>query len=198
MELSQILNSLSGGSEKTASDNTQSKSSRSLESALDRALNSPMSKTASVRGNSGPVEDLTKIASRLATAEQEALIKEAELYGAAVCDGFMSRMNDYDTSSIKTAGYYGEDDFEKFASHNPDLARHAMELGYRETKAELEKIAQVAYTQGYSDTMQGFSKEASYEKIAAEKIAAHVKVAAEKYAGLGYKVGMRILADLGR
>ena len=199
MELSQILNSLSGGTEKTASENTASrKSARSLESALDRALNAPMTKTASAAYSSSPAEDLTKIASRLATAEQEALIKEAELYGAAVCDGFMSRMGDYNSVGIKTAGFVEQDGFEKFASENPELARQAMELGYRETKAELQKIASAAYNQGYSDTINQSYNNYYYEKTASEKIASHVKLAAEKYASLGYNVGMKILANLGR
>ena len=190
MELSQILNSLnssSGSNEKVASYNNTKSSS--LEEALDRALNEPLTKTASSRrqSNGSPVADLTKIAAKLASAEQEALIKEAELYGAAVCDGFMSRMKGYEASGVKVASFNGGSDYDS------EMAKLAMELGYQETKAELEKVASAAYNQGYNSVMhsqQGFSKQAGV------KLASVVKTASDKFASLGYKAGMRILASM--
>ena len=52
MELSEILNSLSSGTEKTASDSSAANSSSSLSDAIDRALSvdSGAEKTASVGG----------------------------------------------------------------------------------------------------------------------------------------------------
>ena len=192
MELSQILNSLnsSGPTEKVASHSRSS----SLEEALDRALNEPLTKTASAnKSNNSPVADLTKIAAKLASAEQEALIKEAELYGAAVCDGFMARMNNYQASGVKVAAFAGEDN-----SYDSEMAKLAMELGYQETKAELEKIASQAYNQGYAEVMQSAIPTQGMQKEAHVKLAAAVKVASDKYASLGYKVGMRVLASMGR
>lgn len=155
MELSQILNSLGAtGTEKTAEDvsvNTQTNTNTKLSEALNVALNEMgQEKTASA---TTPTEDLTKIASRLATAEQEALVKEAELYGAALCDGFMARMGQYDTTTAttKTAS---EGSFEKFASENPELVKQAAEVGYRETTYQLEKLAEDSYAEGYEKTAE--------------------------------------------
>jgi hypothetical protein len=196
MELSQILNSLnssSGTTEKVASHSASRSSS--LEEALDRALNEPLTKTASARNTqSSPVADLTKIASKLASAEQEALIKEAELYGAAVCDGFMSRMQGYENSGVKVAAFSGAD-----SSYDSEMAKLAMELGYQETKAELEKIASQAYTQGYSEVMNNYQAQPqtnAFSKQASIKLAAAVKTASDKYASLGYRAGMQILASM--
>lgn len=190
MELSQILNSLSntGSVEKTAS----AKRSSSLEDALDRALNEPLTKTASARAsNNSPVADLTKIAAKLATAEQEALIKEAELYGAAVCDGFMSRMHGYESSGrgVKVASYQGDD-------YDSDMAKIAMELGYQETKAELEKIASAAYNDGYSSVVNSVGYNQQMTKEAHVKLASGVKLASDRYAKAGYKAAMSILANM--
>ena len=190
MELSQILNSLSntGSVEKTASVRRGS----SLEDALDRALNEPLTKTASARANNNsPVADLTKIAAKLATAEQEALIKEAELYGAAVCDGFMSRMHGYESSGrgVKVASYQGND-------YDSDMAKIAMELGYQETKAELEKIASAAYNDGYSSVVNSVGYNQQMTKQAHVKLASGVKLASDRYAKAGYKAAMSILANM--
>jgi hypothetical protein len=190
MELSQILNSLSntGSVEKTASARRGS----SLEDALDRALNEPLTKTASVRANNNsPVADLTKIAAKLATAEQEALIKEAELYGAAVCDGFMSRMHGYEASGsgVKVASYQEND-------YDSDMAKIAMELGYQETKAELEKIASAAYNDGYSSVVNSVGYNQQMTKEAHIKLASGVKLASDRYAKAGYKAAMSILANM--
>jgi hypothetical protein len=190
MELSQILNSLSntGSVEKTAS----ARRSSSLEDALDRALNEPLTKTASARAsNNSPVADLTKIAAKLATAEQEALIKEAELYGAAVCDGFMSRMHGYESSGrgVKVANYQGND-------YDSDMAKIAMELGYQETKAELEKIASSAYNDGYSSVINSAGYNQQMTKQAHVKLASGVKLASDRYAKAGYKAAMSILANM--
>lgn len=160
MELASILDSLSGGSDtvKTASENTGA--SNALTNALNAAVTEAETvneKVASYNGNT-PSEDLTKIASRLATAEQEALVKEAELYGAALCDGFMSRMGQYENAAggyDKTASYTGgEASFEKFASENPELVKQAAELGYQETRTELEKVASHAFEEGYLKTAE--------------------------------------------
>ena len=176
MDLADVLNSLSDtpATEKVAADN-----SNDLSAALDAALaeQSELTKVAS-HEPSTPTQDLTKIAEQLANAEQEALLKEAELYGAAVCDGFISRMGDYEGQGVKVASFGAEGGFDKFASENPELVKQAMELGYRETKDNLEKIASAAVEQGYAETME------------------HIKVAAEKYAEAGYNDALKVLSSL--
>lgn len=192
MELSQILNALAddGTNTKTAADAhgaPTAEGTNPLTAALDSALAEVGStKTASAATTPGtPTGDLTKIASRLASAEKEALVKEAELYGAAICDGFMARMGQYETDAGVGMGKVAssnevvtEEAFSKFASENPTLVKQAMELGYRETRKQLEKVANDAYTEGY------------------EKTAAAIKVAAEDCAQTGFEHANQILASL--
>ena len=182
MELSQILNSLGASStEKTAEDvsvNTETTNTK-LADALNVALNQVGEEKVASETTSTPTEDLTKIATRLATAEQEALVKEAELYGAALCDGFMARMGQYDngTGTEKVAS---EQSFEKFASENPELVKQAAEVGYRETTYQLEKLASDSYAEGY------------------QKTAELIKTAAIKCASRGEQDTYNLLAALGR
>ena len=204
MELSSILDALSDnpGREmsKTASATPQSHSHK-LESALDAALS--MDKTASYAAGSvrTPSQDLVKIAQKLADAEQVALVKEAEMYGAAVCDGFIARMGEHEHNGVKVASFGGGD-------VDSALVKQAMELGYRETRGELEKIASAAFQQGYNETQniasaalrQGYNET---QKIASEAIRAGyaegkrmVKVAAEDRANRGYQHAINILGSL--
>ena len=148
-----------------------------LSEALNIALNEvAQEKVAHVQTT--PTEDLTKIATRLASAEQEALVKEAELYGAALCDGFMSRMGQYDNTAVSTKTA-SEDTFEKFAAENPSLVKQAADLGYRETTYQLEKLAQDSYEEGYAKT------------------AGLIKTAAIKCASRGENDTYNLLAALG-
>jgi len=204
MELSEILNSLSGGTEKTASaDANPSQGSTSLSSAIDRALGSTTEKVAS-ESASEPAGDLMKIASDLANAEQEALVKEAHIYGAAVADGFVHRMNSYEAASprVKTASH-GE-------QSSPELIKQAMELGYRNTMqslqgaqpqvktASFDKVAEMQKVAAFNKGQEDAVKVASYIKGQqdAEKIASDLIKVAGHYEGLGFKVGNNILAKI--
>ena len=199
MELSSILDALSENPSteqvKTASHVQQSHSSK-LESALDAALS--MDKTASVSGQGGsPSQDLVKIAQKLADAEQLALVKEAEMYGAAVCDGFIARMGEHENNGVKVASFSGNDVDEV-------LVKQAMELGYRETQNELQKIASEAFAQGYNDTINSQAQDnQEAEKIASVALQQGyaegqrmIKVAAEDCAQRGYQHALNILGSL--
>lgn len=178
MDLAKILESLNSPatSEKTASDAMPASNGR-LEVALREAMEAQATIKTASDNTARPTDDLTKIAQRLATAEQEALVKEAELYGAAVCDGFMARMGSYEgVKSTKTASY--GNDFEKFASENPDLVKQAAELGYRETREKIAAATQSAYNEGYT------------------KVAHLVKEAAEQVAVRGYNDTLNVLRSL--
>ena len=200
MELSSILDALSndtGATEKVAHV-TESHSNK-LDRALEEALS--MDKTASVAAESAPSEDLIKIAQRLADAEQLALVKEAEMYGAAVCDGFLARMNEHESNGVKVASFGGADVDEL-------LIKQAMELGYRETTNQLQNLAQQAFAEGYQGQEKTasaqYEDEAQMQKIASEALQAGyqeaqqmIKVAAENKAEQGYAHAMNILANLG-
>lgn len=114
--------------------------------------------------NSSPVVDLMKTASEMVSAEHESLVKEAQLYGAAVMDGMMARASQYNEAATKLAaanpilavspaGYVPGDTFEKFASENPDLVREAAELGYEKTLIQMDKLAEAAHAKGYSEAV---------------------------------------------
>lgn len=122
-------------------------------------------------GQASPLDDLTKLAASVVADEHAATLKEAQLYGAAVCDGFVARLAQYNEAAQKTAAILpavktaavagGTDDFEKFASANPEIVREAHDLGYEQTKLELNKLAEAAALYGYNGTIQWIHKTAS-------------------------------------
>lgn len=202
MELSEILNSLSSNgdsTEKTASYNN----SGSLGKAIDRALESSTEKTASV--DATPSSHLLKIASDLASAEQEALIKEAHIYGMAVADGFAARMSSYQNSAPIRANV------------GTDTIKEAMELGYLHASSALanygsstargETVKTASYYQGQEKAVKVASyiqgqeeavKVASYlqGQEDAVKVAEDIVKVAFKYEDFGFQVGNSILRKL--
>jgi hypothetical protein len=183
MEISNIMKKLteSRDAEQTAVKTAavQAPNSDTLRTALRAALTTE--KTASATPQQDVTSGLFKMAEDLASAEQDALQKQAELYGAAICDGFMTRFGQYEKAAmdagvqapkyaqaqpqdatldaIKTAA--ADPAFTKFASENPDLVKEAFELGYQAQWNELVKTANDEFTQGYNDTMTEVHKIAS-------------------------------------
>jgi hypothetical protein len=165
MKLSSVLTSIKGSNgEKTASvspsqeDRSEKSATASTSARLKEALKEAAAPAQEKVASAGsPIEDLTKIASQVASAEHEALVKEAQLYGAAVCDGFMARAAQYEAAGAKVASVGGvktageNDSFEKFASENPELVKEAAELGFQTASAQIEKLASAAYDKGYDE-----------------------------------------------
>lgn len=122
-----------------------------------------------------PLDQLTKLAASVVEDEHAATMKEAQLYGAAVCDGFMARLAQYDEAAQKHATALppdkvasatpvpasAADDFEKFASDNPEIVREAHDLGYEQTRSDLNKLAEAAWLYGHNGTVQWIHKTAS-------------------------------------
>ena len=103
MRLDSILESLDTTTEKVAADNNTASSDVSTVDTTKQELlasltTDGLTKTASEEVTS-PVMDLEKIAADVAKAEEESIVKEAQLYGASVCDGFMQRMSMYEKSA---------------------------------------------------------------------------------------------------
>ncbi len=128
-------------------------------------------------GQASPLDDLTKLAASVVADEHAATLKEAQLYGAAVCDGFVARLAQYNEAAQKTAAALpavktaaaagaGVDDFDKFASANPDIIREAHDLGYEQTRLELNKLAEAAWAYGHNGTVQWIHKTASDSFVA--------------------------------
>jgi hypothetical protein len=189
MELANILSQLkdigSTGMSKTAaaketpkSDSKEASAKDELLKALDGALNKQGStKTASSSPSASA--ELVKMASDLAAAEQEGITKQAHLYGAAVADGFVARLQQTGAVATKIATQQGtdEDGFNKFASENPELVKQAMELGYNDGVKQIQMMKQAAtndaFQRGYADTTAELQKLAStadgQDKIASFK-----------------------------
>ena len=149
MKLNDILSSLEE-TEKVASDfsNDDSRTAHAKED-LRRALSENRAEPSReyVEDNRYVSNDLEKIASQIAASEEQAILNEANLYGQAVCDGFMSRMGQYEDAADSLG--YGQG--EKTASFDKHAAEEAFSYGYDET---MEKIAESAFDVGYSDTME--------------------------------------------
>jgi hypothetical protein len=164
MKLSNILADLrnvrSDGVTKTAS--ADSPSASKVPQARDELLTvlrevDMSSKTAEAQPQNSAVDAVEKIASDLATGESAAIEKEAHLYGAALADGFMSRLGQHEQAApgAKTASAGSvptEDEFEKFAAANPDLTKQAMDLGYRDGMNQVQSLKKTAFDQGYNDS----------------------------------------------
>lgn len=204
-ELNSILNSLKdiggNGMQKTAATQSTaekiSAAEQDLVTALNSALASANEKTANRNDGNGKdasaTAELLKVASDLATADREGLMKEAELFGGAFADAVMQRLAQYDAAVLgegeKTASDEGVtlEEFEKWAQENPEEFQRNFEEGYKEAaatlqeaqRAELEKLASTpegrekiaAFEAGYNDTVAQLEKLASTpegrEKIAA-------------------------------
>lgn len=155
MKLSQVLGNLQGNDgEKTASvaspatPSTSEKTAAETQTRLKAALAEVTAVTPSneKKASNTPVADLTKLAAETANAEHEALVKEAHLYGAAVADGFIARLGQYNEAADKVAS-------QQPTGVSPQLEKQAAELGYATTMGQMEKLAGAAYTQGYNDTV---------------------------------------------
>jgi HPt (histidine-containing phosphotransfer) domain-containing protein len=195
MEIKQIMKRLDSERNaeaegiKTAADNgTTPVSGDALRQALrDTLATADSEKTAAAAAT--PQGDLLKMAEDISAAEQEAMSKMAQVYGAAMCDGFMARFASYEEAAgtvappepakiaaapAEPAAPTGHDEavemikaasddpeFQKFASENPELIKEAVDLGYQKTMADLVKQAEDEFTQGYDETMEEVHKLAS-------------------------------------
>lgn len=156
MKLSQVLGNLHGNDgEKTAaaaspaSSNTTEKTAAETQQRLKAALAEVTSAGAGAekRASNTPVADLTKLAAETANAEHESLVKEAHLYGAAVADGFIARLGQYNEAAEKVAS-------QQPAGVSPRLEKQAAELGFATTMGQMDKLANDAYAKGYNDTVE--------------------------------------------
>jgi hypothetical protein len=157
-KLSSVLGNIKGNvGEKTASagslvtptaTKTASDTAAVLKAALHEAT-TPAATTEKKAAVSAPIADLTKLAADAANSEHEALVKEAQLYGASVCDGFMARFSQYNEAA------------EKLASQQPAAApdtrlleKQAADLGFQSTMGQMDKLAGAAWSAGYNDTVK--------------------------------------------
>lgn len=146
-------------SEKVAASNTGDALRQALRDATAGGATEKQASTGS------PVADLMKTAAAVADAEHDALLKEAQLYGAAVADSFVARLAQHNAALEQMNGgakvaSVQDGGFEKFASENPALVKEAAELGYTTTQQQMEKLAEAAYEKGYNETVEAIYKTA--------------------------------------
>lgn len=186
MMLSQAFKLLEPEAEKTAaaapppqalgSSSSEGSPSDVAAAGLRRALKEATAEvetSTKTAAQASPLDQLTKLAASVVEDEHAATMKEAQLYGAAVCDGFMVRLAQYDAAAQKHAATLpptkvasvaqtsAADDFEKFASDHPEVVREAHDLGYEQTKSDLNKLAEAAWLYGHNGTVQWIHKTAS-------------------------------------
>lgn len=146
MKIAKILEEVRSAqsTEKTASvSNTVAQAAAphdALVNALNQALAGDTTKTASV---ADPIADVRKIAQEIADTEAEAAVKQAQVLGAAWADAAITRFAEWQKVAAQmnaTAPAY-------------DTTEKAAALGYAETQADLEKLAEDSYVQGYNDTV---------------------------------------------
>lgn len=94
-------------------------------------------------GGGSPTDELLKVASQIAEAEDAVLRKQAELYGAAFCDGFVSRMMQY-------PGGEGILDVVSGGSLTKSAGEEMYKIAY---ETAIEKIAEEAYGTGYENAL---------------------------------------------
>jgi hypothetical protein len=152
MKLGTVLQSIRDAetSEKTASTaavaaevKTEKVASAPLQTAINDALAAAKTdKTASAT----PVTDVEKLAAQLETSENEALLKEAQLYGQALADGFVARLTQYDASLAKTASAQ--------PATEDKLAAAAYDQGFEDATQTIYKVASECFALGFAATEQ--------------------------------------------
>jgi len=189
MEIQQIMKRLdnertaAADSIKTAAHNRSTPiTGDALRQALRDTLATAETEKTAAATAATPQGDLLKMAEDISAAEQEAMSKMAQVYGAAMCDGFMARFASYEDAAGQVAppaqkvasAPAGHDEavemikaasddpaFQKFASENPQMVKEAVDLGYQRTMDALVKQANDEFNQGYNETMEEVHKLAS-------------------------------------
>lgn len=159
-QASEKVASASPAVENTASVEKKAATNAALVNALNEAL-APAEKTAS---EASPVNDVMKVASEIANAEQEVAVKEAQLLGTAFADAAISRISEWNKTA---ASMLAANPAEKMAGASEDLLKQAAQMGYEQAKKDMEKEAEESYVQGYNDTVEAIHKTASDEFLKA-------------------------------
>jgi hypothetical protein len=157
VSLQDILGALDTPQEhtKTAEHNTDD-----LRAEIEQMLSETHEKTASeVTG-----DDLEKIAKEVIASQDDVMLQDARMVGAAMYDGWAMRQQAYGAAHEKTAAAEEEAQYailQKFAEENPDLCFEAIKEGARDAElmksAETdEMVSKVAFQRGYWDAQAIF------------------------------------------
>lgn len=208
LKLEDILKSIeSSDNVKTAADMTNSvagvapttvKAKEDLLNAINKKVPTPApelddTKVAAAK-ESNPADALVKQAEEINRLENDMLIKEANFYGAAVCDGFMMRLAEYEKAAEDTElseeekavleaaladeAAASEEDTESEDSTDEECAEgdDSCDKEASIKVAAFEKYAAESFMQGYQETQEKIAEEAFLVgyRDAMEKIASDV------------------------
>ena len=169
LKLEDILNQLDEPvTEKTASEAPAQKTSaepstESLRQAIKEA-EAALTKTAGTSEDS-PVDKLEQMATKLAAADQDLLVKEANMYGAAMADGFVTRLQSYGDVSDQYSA------LDKTAASDEDLEKVATEFATGVVEGYLEALQNPDNVKTASDAAEELKQfDPELVKMAAEII----------------------------
>lgn len=179
---------LAAMNDETPSTKTASVVDTSEQAMLDTVRTLTQSqKTASAPSVSADaVETLSKIAAHTAAAEGMALEKQAQVLGAALCDGFMVRLAGYDSAVAEKRANAGEVPPPAPEPYNLQMLMHQISELPPEAQAEIMavlsggeqapdmKTAAAQYVQGQEDALQAIHKLASEIHLGGQQSAANV------------------------
>jgi hypothetical protein len=185
MKIERILAGIKGEKAPKAATNVEEKTASEKPAvtapreALVAALHAATEKTAAAVPTPGPVEDLQKIASDLAAADKDAAVKEAQVLGQAFADAAISRFADWQkTASDMLAAQPAMSAVATPGGVDANLLKQAAEIGYQTARAELEKLAEAEYDQGWNETVEAIYRTAGDEFINAANVAGDLIAAA--------------------
>ena len=145
------------------------------------SVTQPAEKTASAANPGGAAAPLfDKLASDLAEQDKEGSLKTAQLYGAAIADGFMSQLGMYEKVAESLAAQQGEKIAAAETQLDPELVALVKE-------AQENPRAFLARVQMAAETEDAQLKEAEDKEAAELEQIVRIK-AAEHYAH-GYEIG---------
>lgn len=171
-----IMNRLSAAdtsiSEKTAAVTTQEPDAAAKMLSTVRSISSAVKTAAAPAKPTTPTADLARMAKEAKDAEQSQMEKEAQLLGASVCDGFMARYAQYD-AALSSQGV-------KTASVTEAELNKVAQAAYSQAIQDMEKKAEQEFNSGYNDQMQELHKVAADIHYIGQQTAQHLVSEARK------------------
>lgn len=180
---------LAAMNDETPSTKTASVVDTSEQAMLDtvRSLTEAQKTAGAPSVGSDAVATLSKIAAHTAAAEGVALEKQAQILGAALCDGFMVRLAGYDSAVAEKRANAGEVPPPAPEPYNLQMLMHQISELPPEAQAEIMavlrggggeapdmKTAAAQYAQGQEDALQAIHKLASEIHLGGQQSAANV------------------------
>ena len=201
---------------KTAADANSAPDLGQAKHALQQSLQAvtaPQTKTASNNGaDVSAVQELTKIASDLADADETAQVKTAQLMGAAAFDGFLQRANQYaaNAPTQKQASIQAIPGGAKTAAEQQleeQTTKLAADLGYSEAENAIQRLVSAEKTAAaqrqngqYQQNQQNQQAQRQYQqnqqKVAEDQRIQGILAAAEKTAAAAEDCFVRGYEDM--